>query len=109
MMWPRVRLLRETLAPHHSWMTIDDNEIHNARALLDGIFGEDKFVACCVWQKHSQPEGETIGDVHDYVIVYSKAPGAFDTRKNKISPTEDGLVCTPIQTTILKAGGAEFQ
>lgn len=93
MMWPRLRLLHELLADDGSfWMTLDDNEIHRGRALLDAVFGEDKFIACCVWQKrYSRENREAIGDVHDYVLIYSKSPGAFKALRNKVPPTEDQL------------------
>lgn len=49
MMWPRLRLLHELLSSNGSlWITLDDNEIHRARAMLDAIFGETNFVACCI-------------------------------------------------------------
>jgi adenine-specific DNA-methyltransferase len=93
MMWPRLRLLHELLAEDGSfWMTLDDNEIQRGRAILDEIFGVEKFIACCVWQKrYSRENREAIGDVHDYVLVYSKSPGAFKALRNKITPTEAQL------------------
>ncbi|WP_424627960.1 site-specific DNA-methyltransferase [Bradyrhizobium sp. SYSU BS000235] len=93
MMWPRLRMLHELLTDEGSfWMTLDDNEVQHGRAILDEIFGADKFIACCVWQKrYSRENREAIGDVHDYVLVYSKAPGAFKALRNKVSPTEDQL------------------
>ena len=93
MMWPRLRLLHELSSETGSfWMTVDDNEIHRARALLDEIFGTRCFVACCVWQKrYSRENREAIGDVHDYVLVYSKSPDAFKALRNKVDPTEDQL------------------
>lgn len=93
MMWPRLRLLHELLAEDGSlWITLDDNEIHRGRAILDEVFGIDKFIACCVWQKrYSRENREAIGDVHDYVLIYSKSPGAFKALRNKIMPTESQL------------------
>ncbi len=93
MMWPRLRLLHELSSETGSfWMTVDDNEIHRARALLDEVFGTGCFVACCVWQKrYSRENREAIGDVHDYVLVYSKSPDAFKALRNKVDPTEDQL------------------
>jgi adenine-specific DNA-methyltransferase len=36
MMWPRLVLLRELLSERGSiWITLDDNEVHHARAMLD--------------------------------------------------------------------------
>ncbi|SDE64858.1 adenine-specific DNA-methyltransferase [Rhodospira trueperi] len=93
MMWPRLRLLHELLSETGSfWMTLDDNEIHRGRALLDEVFGEGKFIACCIWQKrYSRENREAIGDIHDYVLVYSKSPDAFKALRNKVDPTEDQL------------------
>ena len=53
MMWPRLVLLRELMSETGSiWITLDDNEVHHARAVLDEIFGADSFVATCIWQKN---------------------------------------------------------
>lgn len=75
MMWPRLRLLHELLSETGSlWMTLDDNEIHRARMMLDGIFGEQNFVACCIWQKRFSPSNDEkfISATHDYILVYAK-------------------------------------
>jgi adenine-specific DNA-methyltransferase len=48
MMWPRLVLLRELLSERGSiWITLDDNEVHRARMVLDEIFGEQAFVRQC--------------------------------------------------------------
>ena len=50
MMYPRLELLRSLLADDGSlWMTIDDNEAHYAKILMDEIFGRDNFIANIVW------------------------------------------------------------
>lgn len=75
MMYPRIRLLHELLKETGSlWMTLDDNEIHRAKLLLDEVFGEDGFVANIVWQKkYSVANDHTgIAPMHDHLIVYSK-------------------------------------
>jgi adenine-specific DNA-methyltransferase len=57
MMWPRLRLLRELLSEQGSlWVTLDDNELHRARSMLDEIFGADNFVATCIWHKNYSPK-----------------------------------------------------
>lgn len=49
MMWPRVRLLWELLADDGSiWITVDDNEGHRLRQILDEIFGEHNFVGTVI-------------------------------------------------------------
>ena len=75
MMWPRLVLLRELMSDSGSiWITLDDNEVHRARMVLDEIFGEDSFVASCVWQKKQSPQSDAtnFSPMHDYVLVYAK-------------------------------------
>ena len=86
MMWPRLRLLQELLAEDGSfWMTIDDNEFHRARTILDEIFGEECFVATVAWQaRYSVSSDASISNSHNYVIVYSKAPETWRHLRNQI-------------------------
>jgi len=93
LIYPRLKLLYELMAPTGSfWMTIDDNEVHHGRMILDEVFGDEKFVACNVWQKrYSRENREAIGDVHDYVFVYAKDPAYFKLVRNLVTPTDDQL------------------
>lgn len=75
MMWPRLKLLWELLAETGSiWITLDDNEVHRARLMLDEIFGEEFFVASCIWHKVFSPKNTArqFSVDHDYVLVYAK-------------------------------------
>jgi len=57
------------------WMTLDDNEVHRARMVMDEIFGEENFVATCIWHKMDSPKNtaEFFSEDHDYLLVYAKA------------------------------------
>src|SRR5690606_31576524 len=75
MMWPRLQLLRELLSDQGSiWITLDDNEAARAKVMLDELFGEEHFVACCSWHKMDSPKNTAIqfSEDHDYVLVYAK-------------------------------------
>jgi len=75
MMWPRLRLLHELLGDAGSlWVTLDDNEIHRARSMLDSIFGEQNFVATCIWHKNysPKPSAQFFSEDHDYLLIYAK-------------------------------------
>ena len=51
MMWPRLQLLRDLLAESGAiFVTIDDNENHRLRSMMDEIFGEQNFLATFVWK-----------------------------------------------------------
>lgn len=89
MMWPRLKLLHELLSESGSiWITLDDNEVHHARAMLDEIFGEQNFVATCIWQKNFSPKNTArhFSEDHDYVLVYAK--NAINWRPNLLVRTE---------------------
>lgn len=93
MMWPRLRLLHELLSEHGSlWMTLDDNEVHRARCLLDEIFGDDCCVGQIAWQKRTSRENRaTLSPSIDHLLLYSKAlPETWKRRRNLLLPTEEG-------------------
>ena len=92
MMWPRLVLLRELLSERGSiWITLDDNEVHRARMVLDEMFGEDNFVATCIWHKMDSPKNtaEHFSVDHDYVLLYAK--NAEDWSLNLLPRTEGML------------------
>ena len=90
MMWPRLRLLHELLSENGSlWMTLDDNEIHRARDILDDIFGAHNFVATCIWHKNysPKPSAQFFSEDHDYLIIYAKDKDIW--RPNLLERTDD--------------------
>lgn len=90
MMWPRLKLLHELLSERGSiWITLDDNEVHHARAVLDEIFGEQNFVATCIWQKNFSPKNtaQYFSEDHDYLLVYAKNKVGW--RPNLLERSED--------------------
>jgi len=86
MMYPRLTLLREFLREDGAiFVSIDDNEVHNLRHIMDEVFGSRNFIASFVWQKrYSRENREAIGDVHEYVVVYVRDPALFKKTRNKI-------------------------
>lgn len=74
MMLPRLQLLRDLLSEDGSiWVTIDDNEGHYLKVLMDEVFGRRNFVANGLWQKRTSPDARIqMGAAHDHVLVYAK-------------------------------------
>jgi len=91
MIYPRLELLRDLLAEDGSiWVSIDDNEAHYLKVVMDEVFGRGNFIASNVWQKrYSRENREAIGDVHEYVFVYAKSPDAFKAGRNLVPLTEE--------------------
>ncbi|MDP3314082.1 site-specific DNA-methyltransferase [Lutibacter sp.] len=63
------RLLNETGV---IFISIDENEIHNLRLLLDEIFLEKNFIEQLIWNKRIPKNDKGIGNVHEYVLLYAK-------------------------------------
>ncbi len=75
MMYPRLALLRELLSEEGSiWITLDDNEIHALRYVMDEVFGAQNFIGTFVWQKRASPDNdETFATaIHDNICCYSR-------------------------------------
>jgi len=75
MMYPRLVLLRELLAEDGSiWVTIDDNEGHYLKVLMDEVFGRRNFVANVIWRKNYAPKSSArhFSEDHDHLLVYAK-------------------------------------
>jgi adenine-specific DNA-methyltransferase len=74
MMYPRLFLARQLLREDGLMcVSIDDHEVYHLRLLLNEIFGEENFIAACVWQKrYSRENRGIIGDVHDYLVFYAR-------------------------------------
>ena len=76
MMWPRLRLLHELLAESGSlWMTLDENETHRAKLLMDEIFGEENLISHIAWQKRYTRSNNTnnFTSVIDHLLVFQKS------------------------------------
>lgn len=86
LMYPRLELLRELLSEDGSiWVTIDDNEAHYLKVVLDEIFGRTNFCANIVWQKRTSPDARaTLGAAHDHILVLAKDISKFKQVLNKL-------------------------
>jgi adenine-specific DNA-methyltransferase len=84
MIYPRLELLRELLAEEGSiWVSIDDNEGHYLKVIMDEIFGRRNFVANVIWQKRTSRENRAaIGTSHDHILLYTKC-GAIEWKDTR--------------------------
>lgn len=77
MMYPRLRLARNLLREDGViFVSIDDNEIHNLRAIMNEIFGEENFISNLVWQSRTSiSNDQEISLNHNHTIIFSKERG----------------------------------
>ncbi len=75
MMMPRLKLLRELLSEDGAiFISIDDNEEHHLRILLDEVFGAFGFISSIIWHKVDSPKNTAIqlSVDHEFILLYSK-------------------------------------
>ena len=73
MMWPRLKLMQELLADDGViFVSIDDNELHRLRELMDEIFNETHFVGTFVWKRRASSAlaDKLVSVDHEYVLTY---------------------------------------
>jgi len=92
MMMPRLKLLREFLTDDGAiFVSIDDNEVHRLRCLMDDLFGEENFVALFVWKKSygGGAKSNYVVSTHEYVLLYARQ---FESLSHfKLPPSKDVL------------------
>lgn len=75
MMYPRLYLARNLLKEDGViFISIDDNEEKNLRAICDDVFGEENFVENIIWKKRygGGAKEKHLVSVHEYILVYAK-------------------------------------
>ena len=74
MIYPRLRLSRNLLREDGVILiSIDDNEVNNARKICDEVFGESNFIACMVWEKGRKNDAKLISVGHEYILIFGKS------------------------------------
>ncbi len=79
MMMPRLAVLRDVLADDGVvFVSIDDNEMHRLRCLMDEVFGQHNFVGQIVWHGSTDNNPTNIATEHEYVVCYAKRKEDLD-------------------------------
>ena len=89
MMYPRLALLRDFLTEDGViFVSIDDNEVHLLRVLMDEIFGVQRHICQFVWKARQHLDSRSVSGVsndHEYILAYGKLKPA----KLKGKPRDD--------------------
>lgn len=71
----RLKILHKLLS-HDGiiWITLDDNEAHYCKVVMDEIFGRQNFLTNVVWEKADSPrmDAKYFSSRHDHILVYAK-------------------------------------
>ncbi len=75
MMYPRLFLARNLLRDDGViFVSIDDNEVHNLRLLMNEVFGEENSISFAGWQKvySSKNQAQLLSNDFEFVLIYAK-------------------------------------
>jgi len=91
MMYPRLELLRNLLAEDGSiWVSIDDNEGHYLKVIMDEVFGRKNFLVSIPWESRYSRSNDAIFSLsHNHIMVYATSPSLWKNIRNRLPRTED--------------------
>ncbi len=61
------------------WVSIDDNEAHYLKVIMDEVFGRKNFITNVVWRKNYAPKSSArhFSEDHDHILVYARNGDAW--------------------------------
>ena len=87
MMYPRLVLARDLLSEDGViFISIDDNEVWNAKRIMDEVFGQGFFISCiaALNNPRGRNQDKYVATCHESLLIFSKRslePGAVSIRK----------------------------
>lgn len=79
MIYPRLFLARNLLREDGViFVSIDDNEVHNLRLMMNEVFGEENFLAQVVWDLKTGRQAGHFTKSHEYLVVYARDKEALE-------------------------------
>jgi len=93
MMYPRLFLARNLLKDDGViFISIDNDEIKNLKAICDEIFGEENFVEQIIWRKKSGggQQDDYLVTEHDFILMYAKDKECFSLKEKTLLKTSAG-------------------
>lgn len=94
MMLPRLKLLREFLREDGViFVSVDDNEVHHVRCLLDEVFGEGNSVGMIVWRNVTDNNPTNISAEHEHIVCFAKSKAMLESVwKSATNPIKNQLI-----------------
>lgn len=111
LMYPRLRLLHELLAEHGVILvSIDDNEFHHLRGVMNEVFREVNWVGTIVWKNVTDNNPTNISTEHEYVVCYAKNKELLPKEwKSSVSDTKERLIALGKELTLKHSEQADLQ
>jgi adenine-specific DNA-methyltransferase len=102
-MFPRLSVARGLLRRDGVILvSIDNNEVHHLRLLLDAVFGADNFVDMMTWRGARKGDGKLTAGGQDYILVYARDLAHLKTTDARWREKKTGLAAIYEQETALR-------
>ncbi|MCW1968973.1 MAG: site-specific DNA-methyltransferase [Anaerolineae bacterium] len=89
MIYPRLMLARQLLRDDGViFVSIDDNEVHNLRQVMDEVFGAENLLSTFIWHRRQMADSRNKDKVsvdHEYVLAYKKLETALKGKEIDLS------------------------
>jgi len=111
MMYPRLVKAKNLLTQDGSiFVSIDDNEVHHLRMLMDHIFGPENFLGQFVWAAGRKNDAKFVSTSHEYMLCYSRNFQTLGKNIGKWRTRKDGLEAIYSKASSLsKQHGTDFK
>jgi len=93
MMMPRLYLAKNLLRQDGViFVSIDDNEVHNLRLLMNEIFGEENFISNIIWEKRygRSNNAKLMTASTEHILFYRKSSSINVLREVRAEDKQDG-------------------
>ena len=92
MMYPRLRIAKDLLSDDGViFISIDDIEHSNVKAMCDEIFGEHNFITSLIWAAGRKNDSKYISVSHEYILCYVKSLQVLSENKVLWRQRKQGL------------------
>ncbi|HMH32146.1 MAG TPA: site-specific DNA-methyltransferase [Puia sp.] len=112
MMYPRLFLAKNLLREDGViFISIDNNEVQNLKAICNEVFGEENFIECITWNKRVPKNDKGIGNIHEYILLYVKDKNykhEFKMPKEGMEEIEEVLIKIKNKKIPIKEAEAEI-
>ncbi len=90
MMMPRLKLLHQLLRKDGViFVSIDDNEMHHLRCLMNEVFGEENFLASFIWHHRKSKQNDIrVSLGHNYILGYTKNETHFELKSIPVNESQ---------------------
>lgn len=92
MMMPRLFLAKNLLRQDGViFVSIDDNEVHNLRLLMNEVFGEENFISNLIWEKRygRSNDAKLMSTVTEHILLFRKSENLNVLREPRSEKTNE--------------------